>query len=71
MFCELGRALEYELDFLHEAQAAEKIWAAVCHTIGGEPASPSLVVPRPIPNLATRRYKTKVGAVQRNEELIM
>lgn len=55
VFCELGRALEYELDFLHEAQAAEKIWAAVSHTIGGEPAAPSLVVPRPIPNLASRR----------------
>ena len=36
VFCELGRA-RYELDFLHEAQAAEKIHAAVTHTITGKP----------------------------------
>jgi len=55
VFCELGRALEYELDFLHEAQAAEKIWAAVTHTIGGQPAKPSLAVPRAVPGLVSRR----------------
>ena len=55
VFCELGRALEYELYFLHEAQAAEKIHAAVTHTITGKPTKSSLVIPRSIPGLVSRR----------------
>ena len=55
VFCELGRALEYELDFLHEAQAADKIHAAVTHTIAGESTKSSLTIPRSVPGLVSRR----------------
>ena len=55
VFSELGRALEYELDFLHEAQAAEKVAAAVSHTTSGIAAPPSLKVPLPIKGLASTR----------------
>lgn len=55
VFSELGRALEYELDFLHEAQAAEKIVAAISFSPKGDPADAPLKVPLPIPGLASRR----------------
>mmetsp|Transcript_2142 Transcript_2142/g.3190 ORF Transcript_2142/g.3190 Transcript_2142/m.3190 type:complete len:648 (-) Transcript_2142:111-2054(-) len=56
VFSELEAALDYELDFLHEAQAMEKINAAISHTVPDyEPAAPSLTVPMPIPGLSSRR----------------
>ncbi|CAE7482766.1 unnamed protein product [Symbiodinium sp. CCMP2456] len=55
VFCELERALDGELDFLNEAQSAMKVAASIRHDpLGRELASP-LVVPQPIPGMATRR----------------
>ena len=55
VFCELERALQGELDFLAEAQAALKVYASVSHTADGKPAKPALAVPLPIAGLASRR----------------
>ncbi len=55
VFCELERALTNELDFLAEAQAMEKIAAAVAHTPDGRPAVAPLVVPRAINGLVSKR----------------
>ena len=55
VFCELERALYGELDFLQESQAALKVHASVSHTADGAPADPAVVVPLPVPGLASRR----------------
>ena len=55
VFCELERALQGELDFLAEAQAALKVYASVSHTADGKPAPPAVGVPLPIAGLASRR----------------
>ncbi|TFJ88515.1 hypothetical protein NSK_000089 [Nannochloropsis salina CCMP1776] len=55
VFLELERALTNELDFLAEAQAMEKIAAAVAHTPDGRPAVAPLVVPRAINGLVSKR----------------
>lgn len=55
VFCELERALQGELDFLQEAQAAMKVYASVSHSADGQPATPSVGVPLPIQGLASRR----------------
>lgn len=55
VFCELERALNGELDFLAEAQAALKVFASVSHNADGTPASPAVVVPLPVAGLSSRR----------------
>ncbi|KAL1508727.1 hypothetical protein AB1Y20_004822 [Prymnesium parvum] len=55
VFCELERALQGELDFLQEGQAAMKVYASVSHYANGKPAPPSVVVPLPVQGLASRR----------------
>jgi len=55
VFCELERALDGELDFLSEAQSALKVAASVGHDAQGRQVEPPLVVPLPLPGLATRR----------------
>jgi len=55
VFSELEKVVQYELDFLQEAQAARKVGAAVSHTVEGRPTKPSLKVPMPIPGLASRK----------------
>lgn len=62
VFCELGDALENELDFLAEAQAMKKIHMAIQHDATSEesdsglPRSPPPVnVPLPIGELVTKR----------------
>ena len=55
VFCELERALAGELDFLAEAQAAQKVFASVSHTADGQPAAPAVRVPLPVQGLASRR----------------
>mmetsp|Transcript_35222 Transcript_35222/g.109184 ORF Transcript_35222/g.109184 Transcript_35222/m.109184 type:complete len:608 (-) Transcript_35222:18-1841(-) len=55
VFSELGDVLEGELDFLQEAQAMEKLHAAVRFRPDGAPADPPLKVPRAVPGLATTR----------------
>ena len=55
VFCELERALKGELDFLAEAQAAQKVFASVSHNADGTPASPAVLVPLPVAGLSSRR----------------
>lgn len=55
VFSELGRVLEDELNFYHEAQAMRKIGAAVGHAVDGEPAAAPVRVPMPIGDLVSRR----------------
>lgn len=55
VFSELGAALEGELDFLQEAQAMDKLRAALRFETNGEPSSPPLKIPRAIPGLASRK----------------
>ncbi|KAJ1445032.1 ABC1 family-domain-containing protein [Pelagophyceae sp. CCMP2097] len=52
VFRELGDVLLFELDFLHEAQATEKIAASLSR---GGTVEPPLFVPLPVPGLASRR----------------
>ena len=51
VFTELGEVLEAELDFLQEAQAMEKLGAAVRFLPDGTPAPPPLRIPKAIPGL--------------------
>ena len=55
IFCELERTLQYELDFLHEAQATAKMAAAVAHAPNNKPRKPAVTIPLPIPGLVSRR----------------
>jgi predicted unusual protein kinase regulating ubiquinone biosynthesis (AarF/ABC1/UbiB family) len=55
VFCELERALQGELDFLAEAQAAMKVFSSVSHTADGKPVAPAVGVPLPIQGLASTR----------------
>ena len=55
VFCELERALQGELDFLAEAQAAMKVFASVSHDADGTPVEPAVGVPLPVQGLASRR----------------
>jgi len=55
VFCELERALQGELDFLAEAQAALKVYASVSHTADGTAVAPAVGVPLPVPGLACRK----------------
>jgi len=55
IFCELERTLQYELDFLHEAQATAKMAAAVAHAPNNRPRRPAVTIPLPIPGLVSRR----------------
>ena len=55
VFCELERALQGELDFLAEGQAAMKVHASVSHLADGTPAEPAVQVPLPIAGLSSRR----------------
>jgi len=51
VFCELGDALENELDFLVEAQAMKKIHLAIRNGEGGSPVT----IPLPVGELVTKR----------------
>ncbi|KAH8056765.1 hypothetical protein JL721_9883 [Aureococcus anophagefferens] len=53
VFSELGEVLEAELDFLQEAQAMEKLGAAVAFAPDGSETAPPLVIPRPVPGLVS------------------
>ena len=53
VFSELGEVLEAELDFLQEAQAMEKLGAAVAFAPDGSETPPPLVIPRPVPGLVS------------------
>jgi aarF domain-containing kinase len=55
VFCELERALTGELDFLQEAQSAQKVFASVSTDADGTPAAPSVRVPLPVAGLASKR----------------
>eukprot|EP01041_Mallomonas_annulata_P000519 gene519-995_t len=55
VFCELERTLIYELDFMHEAQATQKVAGAVAHTPNNKPKKAPVIVPLPIPGLVSRR----------------
>ncbi|CAJ1339635.1 unnamed protein product [Effrenium voratum] len=55
VFCELERALDGELDFLSEAQSALKVAASIRHDPLGREVDSPLVVPLPIPGMATRK----------------
>lgn len=55
VFCELERALDGELDFLSEAQSAQKVAASIRHAPLGQELDAPLVVPLPIPGMATRK----------------
>jgi aarF domain-containing kinase len=51
VFCELGDALENELDFLAEAQAMKKIDMAIRNGVG----EPPVTIPLPVGELVTKR----------------
>ena len=53
VFCELGDALENELDFLSEAQAMRKIDLAISH--GGDSNPRPVTIPLPIGELVSKR----------------
>jgi len=55
VFCELGEALENELDFLAEAQAMRKIQLATSHDVDGTLTDPPVSIPLPIGELVTKR----------------
>ncbi len=55
IFCEIEKVLLNELDFLSEAQSALKIASAIAHKPDNTLQKPPLIVPLPIPGLATRR----------------
>ncbi len=55
VFCELGEALENELDFLAEAQAMKKIHLAISHTTDGQNDQGPVTIPLPIGELVTKR----------------
>lgn len=55
VFCELGEALENELDFLAEAQAMRKIHLATSHDVDGTLTGSPVSVPLPIGELVTKR----------------
>lgn len=55
VFCELERTLVDELDFFFEAQATQKVAAAVSHQPNNQPVdNPPVVVPLPIPGLVSK-----------------
>jgi len=55
IFKELEAVLLNELDFLCEAQAMEKVAAAISHTPDNRLAPPPLIVPLPLPGLVSKR----------------
>lgn len=58
VFCELGDALENELDFLAEAQAMKKIHLAISHNNNGGAGGqtpPPVTIPLPVGELVTKR----------------
>jgi aarF domain-containing kinase len=55
VFSELEKQLADEFDFVKEATAMERIHAALSRTPSGEPCTPPVRTPLPIPNLVTRR----------------
>jgi aarF domain-containing kinase len=55
VFCELERTLIDELDFFREAQATQKIAAAVAHTPRNKQGKQHVLVPLPIPGLVTKK----------------
>jgi len=55
IFVEMEKTLQFELDFLHEAQATAKVAAAVAHSPSNKPQAPPVTVPLAIPGLVTTR----------------
>lgn len=58
VFCELGDALENELDFLAEAQAMKKIHLAISHDANGKMVADDekpVTIPLPVGELVTKR----------------
>jgi len=55
VICELERTINYELDFLSEAQSTIKVASAVAHSPDNKPRIPPVIVPLPITGLVTRK----------------
>ena len=55
IFTEMERTLIDEIDFLREAQSANKVAAAVAHLPNNQPVTPPVLVPLPITGLVSRR----------------
>ena len=55
VFSELEAQLADEFDFVKESLAMERIGNALAHGLEGEPCIPSIVTPRPVAGLVTRR----------------
>jgi len=55
VFCELGDALNNELNFLAEAQAMRKIDLAISHDEQGQPTQRAVMIPRPVGELVSKR----------------
>ena len=55
VFCELGDALNNELNFLAEAQAMRKIDLAISHDEKGEPTQRAVTIPLPVGELVSKR----------------
>lgn len=54
IFTEMERTLKDEIDFLREAQSANKIAAAVSHLPNNQPVEPPVIIPLPITGLVSR-----------------
>lgn len=54
IFTEMERTLKDEINFLHEAQAAQKVAAAVAHLPNNKPTKPPVIVPLPITGLVSK-----------------
>lgn len=55
IFCELERTLQYELDFLVEAQNSVKVASSVAHSPSNKRHQAPVVVPLPIPGLVSKK----------------
>ena len=56
IFCEIESTLKYELNFLYESQATQKVASAVSHSPNNTPLSKSpVLVPLPIPGLVSKK----------------
>lgn len=55
VFCELGKVLEDELNFLQEAQSMRKLDAGLRHSVNGELSPAPVGLPLPVGDLFSRR----------------
>jgi aarF domain-containing kinase len=55
VFCELESQLQDEFDFVAEAVAMDRIYQTISRDQNGLPCEPSVVLPRPVAGLVSKR----------------